>query len=243
MVIAILRKDDESFNGDLEKGEDMQLQFSTLAEARSLVKQLGEKPSAEKLAETIAMIDTWLVRPEEDKAIIQFKTAQQANLRELVKAEVEVHQEAALKATAGSESLREHSEAGRILACYPLLEDPSVIAEAKRLGTKQAEVLNRIEVIRRQRYNQWAALQIETALDYYNANVSRFNPFNDNTGLIDSLVKNLGEVDPVNLEPVVLELYIYVIDRTKGSLSEKNKLELAKQLTDPSIRRKALGDF
>jgi phenylpyruvate tautomerase PptA (4-oxalocrotonate tautomerase family) len=41
----------------------------------------------------------------------------------------------------------------------------------------------------------------------------------------------------------VLELYNYVIDRTKGSLSEQNKLELAKRLTDPSIRRKAMGDF
>src|SRR5262245_14195097 len=96
-------------------------------------------------------------------------------------------------------------------------EDASIVAGAKRLASKQAEVLNRIEVIRRQRYNQWAARRIELALDFYNANVSRFNPFNDNANLIDSLVMNLGEVDPIILEPAVLELFDYVIDRIWNS--------------------------
>ena len=167
-------------------------------------------------------------------------------MRELVRVEVEFHQEAALKSPSGSEALREHSEAGQILVRYPMSEDASIIEGAKRLAYKQSEVLNRIEVIRRQRYNQWATGQIEQALVYYNDNVSS-NPLNGNANLIDPLVRNLREVDPANLEPAVLELYNYVIDRTKGSLSQKNNsrltLELVKRLTDPSIRRKAMGDF
>jgi hypothetical protein len=240
-VIAKLKTDNDGLEGDRETGED--LRFSTIADATNLVKSLGEQPTSEKLAEVIARIDMWLMKPEDETAIMTFKGAQQARLRGLIGAEVEAHQTAALKATSGSEALREHSAAGQILVRYPISEDASIIAEVKRLASQQAEVLNRIEVIRRQRYNRWAIGQIEQALDYYNKNVSRFNPFNDNAVLIDSLVTNLGEVDPANLEPAVLELYNYVIDRTKGSLSEQNKLELAKRLTDPSIRRKAMGDF
>jgi hypothetical protein len=139
--------------------------------------------------------------------------------------------------------MKEHSEAGRILAMYPMSDEPTVIEEAKQLASRQAEVVGRLEALRRQRYNRWVTEQIEKALDFYNANVSHYNPFNDNAVLIDSLVQNLGEVDPLGLEPAVVELYNYVIDRTKGSISEKNKLELAKRLTDPSVRRKSLGDF
>ena len=54
---------------------------------------------------------------------------------------------------------------------------------------------------------------------------------------------NLGPVDPSLLEPAVLDLYNYVIENTKGKIYEGEKTELAKKLTDPSIRRKTLGDF
>lgn len=60
---------------------------------------------------------------------------------------------------------------------------------------------------------------------------------------MESLVSHLGEVDPIQLEPATLELYNYVIDLTKGSISEKEKVDLAKRLTSPSIKRKTLGDF
>ena len=44
------------------------------------------------------------------------------------------------------------------------------------------------------------------------------------------------------LEPAVLELYNYIIDTMKGSLSAANKLEFARELTDPKISRVSLGD-
>ncbi len=40
-----------------------------------------------------------------------------------------------------------------------------------------------------------------------------------------------------------LELLNYIIELTKGSISQAEKVQLAKQLTDPQIRRKTLGDF
>ena len=113
---------------------------------------------------------------------------------------------------------------------------------AKRLSTSQVELAGRIEMVRRQRYNRWAAERIEEAIDYYNGNV-KTNPLANNPQLIDPLVEKLGEIDPSIIEPVVLELYNYVLDRAKSSLSEGNKIELAKRLTDPAIKRKMLGEF
>ena len=84
---------------------------------------------------------------------------------------------------------------------------------------------------------------IDYAIWGYNDKSSFLSPKKENKALVDSLVYTLGEVDPVLLEPVVLELYNYVVDLTKGSISEKDKVDLAKRLTDSGIRRKTLGDF
>ncbi len=226
-----------------EPGADPQVRFATVGDAEGVVQKLGDNPSADRLAEAILTIDGWLIKPGEEERFKKYKLGQQSRLRQLVKAQVSALQEAALGAATSSEGTKKHAEAGRILAMYPMSDEPSVVEEAKLLATRQAETVGRLEALRRQRYNRWATDQIEKAIDFYNANVSHFNPFNDNTVLIDSLVENLSEVDPAGLEPAVLELYNYIIDRTKGSISEKNKLELAKRLTDPSVRRKALGDF
>jgi hypothetical protein len=226
-----------------EAGTDSHVRFPTLSEAEGLVQKLGVNPSAEQLAEAILTIDGWLIKPGEGEAFKKYKLDQQSRLRQLVKAEVWAHQDEAINAATSAEGMKQHAEAGRILAFYPMSDDPSVVGEAKLLAARQTEVVVRLEALRRQRYNRWATEQIEKAIDFFNANVSHFNPFNDNAVLIDSLVKNLGEADPVWLEPAVLELYNYVIDRTKGSITEQNKMELAKRLTDPSVRRKVLGDF
>ena len=226
-----------------EPGTEPQVRFATVGDAEGVVQKLGDNPSTERLAEAILTMDGWLIKPGEEERFKKYKLGRQSRLRQLVKAEVLAHQEAALGAATSAEGVKEHAEAGRILAMYPMSDEPSVVGEAKLLATRQAEVVGRLEALRRQRYNRWATDQIEKSIDFYNANVSHFNPFNDNAVLVDSLVKHLGEVDPAGLEPAVLELYNYVIDRTKGSISEKNKLELAKRLTDPSVRRKALGDF
>jgi hypothetical protein len=105
------------------------------------------------------------------------------------------------------------------------------------------DAATRLDALRRQRYNKWAIDQIELAINYYNVNVSKWNPTISNRGLLGPLTDYLGPVDPMFLEPAVLELYNYIVDKMKGSLSEANNLEFAKWLTDPRIGRKALGDL
>jgi hypothetical protein len=241
IVLAKLRSGEDGLID--EAGNEPIVRFSAIQDAEGMVQELGERPSAERLAEAIVEMDGWLIKPGEEERFKNFKLGQQTRLRLLVKAEVSAYQETALKASSSSEGARRHVEAGRVLAMYPMSDEPAVLEEARSLASRQAESVGRLEALRRQRYNRWATGQIEKSLNFYNANVSRFNPFNDNAVLIGSMVENLGEVDPACLEPAVLELYNYVIERTKGSISEKNKLELAKRLTDPSVRRKVLGDF
>jgi hypothetical protein len=185
-------------------------------------------------------IDDWLIEPSQEEAFNRFKLWQLNRLRDLIKAEVGTHQEAALKSSYGAAAAEEYAEAARILLLYPMSEDPAITNEAKQLASRQAEIAGQLEAIRRQRYNKWATTRIEQALDYYNANATTWG---QNTKLISSLATYLAQVDPAFLEPVVLELYNYVIDRTKSSLSEPNKLELARCLVNPSIERKNLGDF
>lgn len=204
IVLSKLRTEDDGLID--EPTPDEQVRFATVSDAESLVKKLGEKPSAERLAEAILTTDGWLIKPGDEEAFKKFKLAHQARLRKLVKEAVSARQEASLRAATSAEGAKEHADAGRILAMYPVSDQASVVEEAKSLAARQAEVVGRLEALRRQRYNRWATDQIEKAIDFYNANVSHFNPFNDNAVLIDSLVKNLREVDPAGLEPAVLEL-------------------------------------
>jgi hypothetical protein len=195
------------------------------------------------MAALLAEIDTWVVRPEEEAGMLEFKLKLATRLRELVKSEIVLLQKQALASPNGREAAAKYSEAGRILSLYPVSEDLSVLEEARLLSQQQGECARRLGVLRRQRYNHWATAQIEKAIKGYNSKSSYWSPKKENPLLINSLVETLGTVDPALLEPVVLELYNYVIELTKGSISESDKIDLAKRLTGPDVKRKGLEDF
>jgi hypothetical protein len=233
---------------DAETGRDQLVDAPAAAdfhkpeEALQAIKALGEEPPTEDFARALATIDAWLVDDKDEASFTKLKLEQLSRLRKKVKSEVESLQQEALKSITYADGTTKHSKAGRVLSLYPVSDDKSVIEEAKQLSARQGDVAVRLEEVRRQRYNQWATGQIEAAINVYNENVSK-NPLANNSQLIDPLIEQLGPVDPGVLEPVVLELYNYALDRTKGSLSEASKIDLAKRLTDPSIQRKPLGEF
>lgn len=221
--------------------EDVQLH--SLADVNEYVKKLGDASSAQKLSDSLAELDMWLVPSADEEAFRDLKLRIASQLRQQVENEVQIMQKAALEAGTGAEAARQYSEAGRILSLYPMSEDRAVLEKAKLLSSSQAEVANRLEVLRRQRYNYWVTEQIQNAIDGYNKGSSYWSPKKENKVLMESLVDNLKEIDPTLLEPAVMELYNYVVDLTKGSISENEKFELAKRLTEPSIKRRTLGDF
>jgi len=60
---------------------------------------------------------------------------------------------------------------------------------------------------------------------------------------IDATVKQLGEVDPLLLEPVVAQLYNYAVEQAKSNVNSEQQLELGRRIIDPAIKRKGYGDF
>jgi len=227
---------------DTNQGEP-ELQFKTDVDADALIGPVTKVRTADQLATIISELDGWLVKPEDERKIQDRLAILIPALRKGVASEVRALQAAALRALPSSVGAKKLDEAGRILALYPMSDDPGVIKEAKQLTDSQMDAATRLDALRRQRYNRWAIVRIEQAINYYNANVSKWDPRNDNTGMLDPLVSYLGSVDPMFLEPATLELYNYIIDKMKDKLSEKNKLEFAKQLTDPKISRNYLGEI
>ena len=222
---------------------DLELQFKTDADAVALIGALAKVRTADQLATIINELDGWLVKPEDERKIQNRMAILIPGLRKVVALEVRALQSASLIVLPSAVGAMKLDEAGRILALFPMSDDPGVIKEAKQLTDRQMDAAARLDALRRQRYNKWAIVRIEQAIDYYNANVSKWDPTDDNTGMLDPLVGYLGSVDPMFLEPASLELYNYIIEKMKGSLSEKNKLEFAKQLTDPKISRNYLGQL
>lgn len=219
---------------------DEEIQSLDAAQAR--FDELGESPTAEVLADCLMEVDAWIVAGEVDK-FVELKTRQAARLRQLVEKQVEQLQQQALDAPNGSQATHLYLRAGQTLALFPLDEASEVTQKAQELSEKQAELRVRLQVIRRQRYNQWAIEEIEKAIEGYHKNASTLSPLDENALLVRSCVHHLRQIDPALLEPVVLELYSYVLDKTNTAIGEKDKIELARGLADPDVRRKSLGDF
>lgn len=219
------------------------LETKALSDLDHRLSLLPPTPTARQVSACLVDVDAWIFDPRDEAAAGRRKGELVERLRTLVRTEVHALQARALQASTGGEASTYHAEAGQTLALYPMSEDSKVLDEARGLAARQADVAGRIEALRRQRYNSWAVSQIGQAIDGYNRNSSYFSPNAENLKLMDSLVRNLGEVDPALLEPSVLELYNYVVQLTKDSISEAQKVELAKRLTAPSLRRRTVGDF
>ena len=230
-------------SNQLEQASTIPKKLHTVASVTDALDKLGETPTATKLAETLATMDTWTVKAEQEEEFRQCKRKLASQLRQEVKAEVTALQNKALEAASGADGAKKLSEAGALLALYPMSEDKAVVEEAKKLSEQQSQLTIRLEVLRRQRYNRWAVEKIAEAIDGYHESESWWGPIEESQYLIDSLVETLGEVDPGLLEPVALERYNYVVTLAKRAISQEDAVYLAKRLTDPSIKRKTLEDF
>lgn len=234
----------ESFDAeDVQSAVEADATFRTVAEAKARISALGHAPIPLELAKAISEIQDWTVRPEEEEEFQGFQSDQLIGLRQLIVAEVRAHQDAALTAKKSPESAAEFSVAQRMLVLYPLSDEENVIEQAQQLSARQAEISVRLEALRRQRYNRWAIDQTEDALNYFNQHKSKSVLSDRNKDLVGPMARRLGEIDPALLEPVVSDLYRDVLDKVKGRLSAANWTLFAKQLTDPKLVRKSLGEI
>ncbi|MGB2832929.1 MAG: hypothetical protein WBC07_08230 [Methylotenera sp.] len=215
----------------------------TLDEVNTRLAKLGDNADARALALSISEIDGWLINPTSYTSVKEAVDHQVEILRQKILKEVDVATQNALNAGNGKDAKKYLEEVGVLVSLYPMGESESIINQAKDLTEKHRNLSFKLEGLRRIRYNHWAVIQIEQALNGYHKNKSIWSPKKENAALVSSLVTCLGEIDPNLLEPTVLSLYNYVVDITKESISEKDKVDLAKKLTSQNIQRKMLDEF
>ena len=218
-------------------------EWHTLADVEKRFAAANASASTPDLAAAIAEVDEWLIEPKSSAPVQSLLDRRLAELRQRVPDEVKKIHTLALAATSGAEAVKAYNDAGVLVALFPMSESPAIVEQARALTVAHRNVGLKLEVAKRVRYNRWTVDRLEKAIEGYHAKSSFWSPKKENAELIDSLVANLGEVDPNQLEPTVLGLYNYAVELTKDSISEADKVSLAKRLTAPEIRRKLPDDF
>src|SRR5207244_3921317 len=140
--------------------------------ATAEVAKLGDNPPARHVSDLLSRLEEWSIQPEDEKPLVELKLKVAQRLREQVKRELTSLQSQALHCATGAEGAQLHAQAGELLSLYPMFNDPVVLSEAKQLSEQQGVLAVRLETLRRQRYNEWAAQQIEKAINDYNKNSS-----------------------------------------------------------------------
>lgn len=200
----------------------------------NLVMTIGEKGTAQDTADVLIEMGGWLFPEEDTIGVEQIESQLTQRLRKMVKDETKTLQLAALRSDsyrAGHESLR---KAESVLALYPLSDKADVLKEAEAISLMQRNIAGRLDLIRRQRYNSWAAKQVETALRDLRK---------DSDHGSSKAIAQLQPIDPSFLEPSVASIYSYAVEEMMKDLKQEKKALIAKDLTNPSVTRRTLGDF
>lgn len=207
---------------------------ATYEQINAAVKKLKKNAKAQEIADILTAISAVRVPNTDTSRVAQLEIALLSQLRGKVKSEVlDLHQ-AALNSSSYTNGYSKVREAASILALYPLSEDSTTLKEAEDLSMRQNQVLNRLELIRRQRYNYWAAEQAEQALKELRENGKDSK---------EQAVKYLREIEPNLLESSVASLYSYTVTEIMDKFKKDEKTTVTKKLTDPSITRRNLEDF
>lgn len=200
----------------------------------NLLAVLPTKPSAQEIADVLIQLGGWSFPDDEIDRVEQVETDLATKLREQVKTEVTRLHKLALESPRYDDGREYLRQAGTTLALFPLSDDPETLTEAEALSAKQREIVVRLEMIRRQRYNHWAAGEVEEALRILRE---------DAKNATDTALQFLCTIDPPLLEPAVASIYSYAIEEMIDDLKGEKKATVAKQLTVATTHRKTLEDF
>lgn len=219
------------------------VELHTLAQVNQRFSSINANAKAQDLAVAISDVDSWMIEPKSEKFAKEAIDLQVKQLRSKVISEVKDESQKALSTTTGRDANKILNSIGFLVALYPMSDKPEIIEQARQLAEDQRKLAIKLEGMKRIRYNQWAVIRIEQALNGFHRNSSLWSPKKENKALVDSLVMYLAEVDPNLLEPTVLSLYTYVVETTKESISEADKLLIARRLTTPNVNRLNFEDF
>ena len=216
---------------DAKNQEIPQITYSQVAET---VASLNKNATAQEIADVLTNIEAVNIPDQDRPKVAEIEVNLLARLRAKVKSEASDLHNRALKASSYRDGYALARNAGVVIALYPLSDATSMIKEAEDLSFRQNEVMHRLELIRRQRYNHWAAKQAEKALKVIREK---------GKDSIGAAIAHLRTIEPSLLESSVASLYSYAASEIMDKLKKDAKATVAKELTNTSATRRSLEDF
>ena len=206
----------------------------------------------EAAARKIAQIDEWLYSPDDEKAARARIDSEIDKFRSRIEAEIAKLTIAAIEAATGKLAAEKMAKINLLLQLYPTPNTDAQRSKLEQLSTSILSASRRVEDIRRLRYNEWAIARIQSGLNAYRdeLKVKRFADVlklvkHDRDALITNSVTWMSPIDPLFLEPSVMDLYNYVFGLTRDAMGsdDESRIKLTQGFVNSKSIRKTPADF
>ena len=203
--------------------------------------KLSPEAGIEEVGKVIEEMDQWVFKVEEAEAASEKLNEWTQTLRGRIEEKINELLEQARVAEDGKLATGFMSQVNDLLSLYPMPRGAEQRSQLEKLTERILATSQRVEDIRRLRYNAWAINQIGSGLSAYHSNKRRV--FNEDDALVEGCHRHLRDIDPALLEPSALELYNYVIGLTAKAVKDEHRVELARGFADVGTARRTLADF
>lgn len=206
----------------------------TFEQLQKAAQQLDQSGKARDYADLLVQIENTAFYQGDRHEVDKLQASLVVRLRELVESEAHTLHKLALNAPNYGEGYSYFRDASAIIALYPMADEKDVMLQAEELSEKHRKVEAGLLTHRRQRYNFWAASQIQNALKVLR---------NGAKGGAKTTIEYLTVIEPSQLEPSVSAIYSYTVQQLMDELKMDEKAEVAKKLSNPDNLRRTLEDF
>lgn len=203
-------------------GDDLEVVLRRAAEAADAgeplqaVRVLAELQTHPKAAAT--------ADPRLDEAIGRLRGV----IREEVTARVGAAHDLALQAEDLSDSMRQWQVGSFYLGLLPDASTPEEAADYQQLYTAHEQVRERVRRAAQLRYSIWATGNMRRfAATFRRLTVARFD---DEQGVINNAVEDLGPIDTTLLRPEALQLYQSLVGAAFGALNETQRADMVHRI-------------
>lgn len=217
-------KDNNNINNNILKYDDI----------KNDLDKFSKNPSPRLAADILIKIDNSYIDTKDKDDIETIKTILINTLRELIIKEVHLKHQQALNSKDFYEGQSYLKQSMEIVALFPISDQPEIMEQAEKLMISQKNIENRLLLLRKQRYNYWAATQLQNA-------IIELRSKNENK--LENTVDIISYIEPSFLEPAVHEIYTYVLKQISDEVKEDKKPIIVKKIVNPDKIRKSLEDF
>ncbi len=207
---------------DLKRAADIDVHLKPLLEANDI----------RGFAHALAEVDEWLFDPNEEKQASAALERQMQVLRVWVQESVKRLLKLALAEKNGTTAAGFLKEANSLFGLYPQPNGEAQIKELDDIVANISDTSRRVDELRRLRYNQWAIKRIQEGVRQFHEN-KNVGP----DAVVAACVTSLSYIDPVHLDPTVMDLYQYLVQIAREKAGDSYFSRIARGLTNPEIPR------